>query len=175
MKAIVAAACLWALTAAPAIAADFSYSFEAKSNVSGQIGTVTGVIYGLADEGTSLTRSFSVNTPTFSASLYAIYPSEFTVVDDQITSFSARGTGYADPFFDYYVLLNFLDTTFASYEYFPGFGETWYATENSSNLTFKRVDSAVPEPATWAMMVAGFAAIGLSSRRHRARGQESEA
>jgi hypothetical protein len=33
------------------------------------------------------------------------------------------------------------------------------------------VNSAVPEPATWAMMLLGFGAIGFSMRRRRAADQ----
>lgn len=168
MRAIATAAALCALTAAPALAADFSYSFEAKNDVSGKIGTVSGVIYGLADQGTSPAKSFSFKAPNFSGELTTIYPSEFTVLNNQITDFSARGVGY-EGFYDFYVILNFRDTTFASRSNPRAYFEAWHATGKPSDLNFQRIDSAVPEPATWAMMIAGFSAIGLTLRRRQAR------
>ncbi|MXO85236.1 PEPxxWA-CTERM sorting domain-containing protein [Altererythrobacter aurantiacus] len=35
------------------------------------------------------------------------------------------------------------------------------------NLTFTPLAAAVPEPATWLMMILGFAAIGFSMRRRK--------
>jgi hypothetical protein len=40
-------------------------------------------------------------------------------------------------------------------------------TQGYSNAVLYRATGAVPEPATWAMMLLGFAAIGLASRRRR--------
>lgn len=37
----------------------------------------------------------------------------------------------------------------------------------SGTLTISRVNAAVPEPATWAMMLMGFGAMGVSMRRRR--------
>ena len=48
--------------------------------------------------------------------------------------------------------------------YKPESGEIFYTT---LNVTSRTSDSAVPEPATWAMMLAGFGAIGFAMRRKR--------
>jgi hypothetical protein len=40
-------------------------------------------------------------------------------------------------------------------------------TQGYSNAVLYRATGAVPEPATWAMMLLGFGAIGLASRRRR--------
>jgi hypothetical protein len=42
-------------------------------------------------------------------------------------------------------------------------------TQGYSNAVLYRSTGAVPEPATWAMMLLGFGAIGLASRRRRTR------
>ena len=39
------------------------------------------------------------------------------------------------------------------------------------NMSYNSVGGAVPEPATWAMMLIGFGAIGLTLRRRRASGE----
>ena len=65
------------------------------------------------------------------------------------------------------------DSLFSGYEatptFVPGeyvgtdgvFGPTIY------NISIRNVSAAVPEPATWAMMLLGFGAIGVSARRRR--------
>ncbi|QNP42450.1 PEP-CTERM sorting domain-containing protein [Sphingomonas daechungensis] len=62
-----------------------------------------------------------------------------------------------------------------------GAGGTNYASVGSNNstsvwnnqglfgITFTRIDTAVPEPATWMMMLIGFGAIGFAARRSRVR------
>jgi hypothetical protein len=42
-------------------------------------------------------------------------------------------------------------------------------TQGYSNAVLYRSTAAVPEPATWAMMLLGFGAIGLASRRRRTK------
>ena len=44
-----------------------------------------------------------------------------------------------------------------------------------SNVSSTRPIAAVPEPATWAMMISGFGAVGAGLRRNRRRGQASAA
>ena len=45
-----------------------------------------------------------------------------------------------------------------------------FAEPFNSIVTITRADGGVPEPSTWAMMLLGFAAIGLAMRRSRKRG-----
>ena len=40
-------------------------------------------------------------------------------------------------------------------------------TQGYSNAVLYRTSGAVPEPATWAMMLLGFGAVGMASRRRR--------
>ena len=59
------------------------------------------------------------------------------------------------------------DTTrpvFASGSYIVAAGNPGFT---GGTLTIKAVAAAVPEPATWAMMVAGFSAIGFAMRRRK--------
>ena len=41
------------------------------------------------------------------------------------------------------------------------------------NFTFDSVQAAVPEPATWAMMLLGFGAIGVARRRRRSKAPQT--
>lgn len=50
-----------------------------------------------------------------------------------------------------------------NYAVIPGSG----TIPANTTFTFNTLSAAVPEPATWAMMVAGFGAIGISFRRRR--------
>lgn len=54
-------------------------------------------------------------------------------------------------------------------------GLTLQSSQNSLELDNIGVISAVPEPATWGMMLIGFAAIGASMRRRRATGGSLQA
>jgi len=45
----------------------------------------------------------------------------------------------------------------------PGFNISW----DYAGSTFSEIGGAVPEPASWAMMIAGFGAVGATMRRRR--------
>lgn len=69
-----------------------------------------------------------------------------------------------------------LDTGGGGYNSAPGFRSAYSAyvqdhsgagNEGTRNFAFRNIDGAVPEPATWAMMMLGFAAIGGAMRRRR--------
>ena len=67
-----------------------------------------------------------------------------------------------------------LDTGGSGYNSAPGFGSAYsaYVRDHSGagdtrtrNYAFRIIDDAVPEPATWAMMIGGFGMIGAAMRR----------
>jgi hypothetical protein len=54
------------------------------------------------------------------------------------------------------------------FEDFDDFPEDWDGIWESGALTIVTADTGVvPEPATWAMMIAGFGLVGLAARRRR--------
>ena len=60
----------------------------------------------------------------------------------------------------------FKDLTFASLKLWPGVYE--YTLPNDTiTLTIRDATAAVPEPATWAMMLLGFFALGATMRASR--------
>lgn len=61
---------------------------------------------------------------------------------------------------------SFLGQTFASLGMTPG---TYVYTSRAGDTVTVNIGSAVPEPVTWAMMLVGFGAIGLVTRRPRKR------
>ncbi len=44
---------------------------------------------------------------------------------------------------------------------------TTSSSANIDNINVTAVRGAVPEPATWAMMIAGFGAVGVAMRRRQ--------
>lgn len=61
------------------------------------------------------------------------------------------------------------DTAGVWVNYSPDFKIDWVGTQNNYDLVSQPipVNTGVPEPATWAMMLMGFGAIGYSLRRRR--------
>ncbi len=57
-------------------------------------------------------------------------------------------------------------TNFLSFEP-TGFGGNYLYQESDSSGRYVALSSAVPEPSTWAMLLLGFAAVGISFRRRR--------
>lgn len=52
--------------------------------------------------------------------------------------------------------------------YFLTSRPTWTFRRTSSSINFTLTGAAVPEPASWAVMIAGFGMIGAAARRRRA-------
>lgn len=61
-----------------------------------------------------------------------------------------------------------LNTSFASFGLTPGDSVYAFGQGAASDTFTVRVESAVPEPSTWAMMLLGFGGIGIAVRRKRA-------
>ncbi len=181
----VAAACL-ALSGTVASATDFIFTFGSDltdPNVMGTgavSGTVTGRIVGLTDNATSSAQSVFIDSfsPNAGASVpvdarlwFSQFENSFTVQNGVITS----AVFHADN--DFSASLDRLYINVPIY----GAGGTNYASVGSNNstsvwnnqglfgITFTRIDTAVPEPATWMMMLIGFGAIGFAARRSRVR------
>lgn len=178
---------------APAMATDISFSFSDGPTLdfygrTHTAGTVTGVIRGLADNATSLPTAIQfISSPdamVFAEGTYSFYLTRgtgFTLSGGVVTAANFLG--------------NFVDSAGNAMQ--TRFNWNCVATadcagdQNNLNLLFwnggnnpatgtgnqlgfagvvyspATVDAAVPEPATWAMMLLGFGAIGFAMRRRK--------
>lgn len=59
----------------------------------------------------------------------------------------------------------FLYETYFGYDFGGGWGE--FNTFGDGRITSMEVAGPIPEPATWAMMIAGFGLVGMSARRRQ--------
>ena len=177
--------CAWlALCASQANAADFSFSFAtdtADANVgNGVPGAVSGRIIGLAELGSSsaqrvlidsYTPNSAISTPVDVTAWFSKFENWFTVTDGRIVEAAFHADNDFGPA---------LDRLYINVPIF-GTSGTNYASLGSNNrvsvwnnhglggITFSRLNSAVPEPATWAMMILGFGAVGQAMRKRPAR------
>jgi hypothetical protein len=182
-----AAAATMAL-AAPAMAATITYTFTGTfSGVNGGPFTnVDATFTGIADTNNVTTNGFSFYTQL--SSLQAVSPTAgvFNITDPSF--FYINPFGYAGLEFG-----AFDDTSFFSgnndaligydgkssvattpIEYFSGINATFNTDRGSVTITqavngtfAASVAGAVPEPATWAMMIGGFGMVGGAMRRRR--------
>lgn len=190
-KLLAAALATTAAAATPAMAVDINFTFSdgattqffSRTHVAG---TVTGTLYGLVDNATSLPTSFAITASpdglNFAEGSFSVFNSAdstgFTLTNGLITganffanfddsanvrqqlrlnctsSVACGGTAAG---------LNSLINNFTALSKgtgnqlgFPG------ATYSAVTAT-----SAVPEPATWGMMILGFSAMGLMMRRRQ--------
>jgi hypothetical protein len=102
----------------------------------------------------------------------------FLIRSDDATRLVINGTSVFDSFFRYRgsfhtVALNEGVNTFSLQHYDrdgPGLLEIGLARGNTRNLDdFSVLSAAIPEPATWLMMIVGFAVVGLQVRRRHRR------
>ena len=155
------------LAAGPAAAA-VTYTFEATSSFGGAFGKfaytaptfiTTGIVVPLAN-----LDSCSVTSP---ATGFVCADQTFATVPggifDQI-AFGARPIGGVVNFTNY----NFAPGAFAA---FGSYSTISFGTNQAGRLTVSRAGPGgpgpVPEPATWAMMIAGFGTIGVAMRRRQ--------
>lgn len=103
----------------------------------------------LVEDITSSAFSFSAVLPASFLSTDTLLPGAVAAPHHGYASSAASGTGS----------FTFTHQAFV----FTGASKTATATFGIDHVTF----AAVPEPATWAMMLIGFGAIGAVSRRHR--------
>jgi len=175
--------------AAPASAAVFVVDAGANS-VSGGSALNTGIALSTGD---ALSVSSSINDlwsagplPRFSDGSGLIGPRLATALDD---SGQAPGTaigadfgttiqdGYASAFGSLVGRIGgvyqTLGANFAGPAWADGTLELFYwdsnANDNFGTISFDIVSGAVPEPATWAMMILGFAVTGAAMRRKKAQ------
>ncbi len=101
--------------------------------------------------------------------------------DPNLINFQAQVDGWADTTFLFNggatVAQNYsLDTGGGGYDSNPGFQSAYSAyvrdhsgagDQNTRNWAFRDDGVVVPEPATWAMMIAGFGLVGFAARRRR--------
>lgn len=177
--------------AAPASALDFFFSFT--NDVGNVAGTVTGEVFGLTDNATSAATSVQIFTwpagliPAGSQSTYSA-PIDatswatqdgnlFTVVNGLVTS----GAFHADNSTGVSALdrlwLNFGPCSSGPTCSFLSLGsdDTQFVWTGVGGTTFCAVGGAcsvvggsgVPEPVSWALMLAGFGAIGGAMRSRR--------
>ena len=176
-------------TAAEALAADVSFMFEdgATNQFYGRghvAGTVTGTLLGLTDNATSLPTAIQI----FSS------PDLIGLVEGTYTGSYVTGTGFtmaggtivaANLFF------NFSDANSNSFQmrfnctdpgacpgatanlnllFWNGGSTPVVGTGNQAGFagaTYGSINAAVPEPATWSLVLIGFGAVGAGMRRRR--------
>jgi len=187
------AASITVSAAVPASALDFFFSFT--NDVGNVSGTVTGEVFGLTDNATSAATSVQIFTwpsaliplasqPTYTAPLDATtwasqFGNSFTVVGGVVTS----GAFHADNSTAVSSLdrlwLNFGPCSSGPTCSFLSLGSddsqyVWTGVEGTTFCnaagkcsTLGGPPGGVPEPASWALMLAGFGAIGTALRSRR--------
>lgn len=107
--------------------------------------------------------TFSPNVAVVAGQLYVAYLSVFGLPNQQPAT-TSMPMGVDAPGINYFVWANSLSPTSSSWNYFNNFGDA------SFSATFSQ-GGAVPEPATWAMMLIGFMGLGGALRANRRRMQ----
>ena len=183
LRAAVAAALVCTCTASHA--ADFIFTFGTDGSdptvTNGVSGTVTGRILGLPDDGTGSALQVLIDgyspdgTLTFpidaTAWLFSSnFANSFTVDNGMIVAALFRNDD-ATMGGDDQLLINVLigdgsGTNYASLD--SNNSASIWNNQGLGGITFTRI-GAVPEPATWALMLFGFGAAGLVLRSRRKR------
>lgn len=167
-------------------AADFIFTFGSDLNdpnvslSSAVPGTVTGRILGLADDGTSSAQSVLIDTYSPDGTVvpvdamlwfwpYQDSANSFTVENGEIVSAIFQRSSEFSPSFDrLYINVPIYGIDGTNYASIGSNGSTSiWNNLGLQGITFTRIDTAVPEPATWALMLLGFGAVGFALRRGR--------
>ncbi|MCU6456053.1 PEPxxWA-CTERM sorting domain-containing protein [Sphingomonas sp. A2-49] len=184
---MLAAVAAVATLATPAMAVPITYTFTGTfSGVNGgAFSDVDATFTGVADTDNILTNGYSYYTQL--SSLQAVSPTAGTFNITDPSYFYINGDGYAglvfnDLYGDSYfsgnngALLGYDGKSSigpVAINYFSGINATFNTDRNSvtitnaTNGTFAAMTGAVPEPATWAMMILGMGAVGFAMRRRQ--------
>lgn len=185
LRAAVAAALVCTGTASQA--ADFYFSFGTDTTdpnvTSGVPGTVTGRILGLPEDGVDVgalqvlidsyapdgTLSFPIDANGWMFSLD--YENSFTVENGMIVAALFRNDDFTfggdDQLLINVLLGNGSYTNYVSLD--SNNASSVWNNQGYAGVTFTRIDAAVPEPGTWALMLFGFGAAGVALRSRRKR------
>jgi hypothetical protein len=177
------AACLICV-GSTAQAADFIFMFGSDlsdPNVDPLLavsGEVTGRIVGLADDGPSSAQSVFIDTYSPDGSVVPVdvmlwfspfdIDNLFVVENGEIVSALFHRSTFGAPSFDQlWINVEIFDsgTNFASLG--SNNSSAVWNNQGLDGITFTRIETLVPEPATWVMMLLGFGAVGVAFRRRR--------
>ena len=137
-----------------------------------QGGGVTGLLYqsGAVASNAGGAYTFNANAEVVAGQLYVAYLSVFGLPTAGLGSTTMPlGTDAAS--LGYFVWNNSASPLSTSWNYYTDFGDAQF----SATFSDGGVGSAVPEPATWAMMLIGFASLGSALRYSRRRAQAAVA
>jgi hypothetical protein len=157
-----AAALMTTVTLAPAAHAVQTISFTPPA----ADGSFSGAFSNVGVASPSFTDVFNFTFPT-AGIVNGTISSSFTAANNNIdfTSVTLNGKAFDLVSFGKFEYRELADTLFAGGpQTLIVSGTAGTAATYSGTLSFT---SAVPEPATWAMMIGGFAAVGVAIRRRR--------
>ena len=101
--------------------------------------------------------TFAPNVAVTAGSLYVAYLTAFNVAGANATTTMPLGTAASG--LNYFVWNNNSD---------PVGNGSWNYAFNTGNVQFSATFAAIPEPQSWAMLIAGFGLVGASMRRRKA-------
>ena len=166
-KALAAVAATVIISAGPADAAQFGFSFVPSQALIGPAVSGSGTFF-TSDVATTVggRTAFAITSITGTVNGSAINaPNTGTSYGNYFTTGSTFLDGSGLRFFTQSGIdvRFFYQDTVSRYRVntFGAFGSSEYVTATSSAV------AAVPEPATWAMMIAGFGGVGFAMRRSR--------